>query len=617
LPVFRAACSAGREFEWMQYWQNVLSAVKAGATPQVDIASLYLAGFLRLSPGDKSLLGGTLGQFLLDMGYFDAAVQCLEEEDRADSRVEAFAGDSIIRAGILNDKGLIDRDRGRQKEALKQFEDAAAMIEDGEYGEPGYARRERRRLLASILMNIANVTRDSADNASCLSMLQRALPLMMETTGERSPEVATVLQSIGNLAMVQGDFKEALFSHSQARAIRLVKLGPGHRDVGLSLGNIASTLASMQQFYQAMNLWERSLEILKRTVGDEHHYSRGVSQSLERCRQLRDQAMKNESGLGVVLLVFNSLPTAENPPDPTTSVGADMVAMVIRDTLISIWDDTLLHGSSVPVLVVSFPGYEDVVNRACEEPIAKQYIGSLVNSLNIPEVTVGLESPEVASFPPELPPSLAPVFPLLPVIEQFRGWLHSHKVEVLMVKPISCIGAKIDRKLMEFLRLGSQQTSRNSSERQVEHSRDAELNLRPIALEVVPFDQHDGLLVVIYKGDGDPRPCVMPALEWRQRYVPQPGNERATGVFYVNLSRIWQGQSVNPETGLTPLHGWSINTLVDLATQSRDKQLSIFESALSKLSHFAKARAIEYQAERGAIGYPRNSLNQEVEDMLT
>jgi hypothetical protein len=72
----------------MQYWQQVLAAEKNGSIPPVDIPSLYLAGFNQLSPREKSVIGGTLGQFLRDLGYFDAAAKCFDEEEKANPSYE-------------------------------------------------------------------------------------------------------------------------------------------------------------------------------------------------------------------------------------------------------------------------------------------------------------------------------------------------------------------------------------------------------------------------------------------------------------------------------------------------------------------------------------------------
>jgi tetratricopeptide (TPR) repeat protein len=127
LPVFEAACATGREFEWMQYWQRVLSAVRKAVAPVVDIPNLYLSEFRQLSQEEKTLLGGTLGNFLLGLVYFDAARECFKEEAKAD----VFANDRFLRAGNLNDRGLPERDQGHEKEALRLFEEAAALLDEG------------------------------------------------------------------------------------------------------------------------------------------------------------------------------------------------------------------------------------------------------------------------------------------------------------------------------------------------------------------------------------------------------------------------------------------------------------------------------------------------------
>jgi nephrocystin-3 len=602
LPVFRAAHATGREFEWIQYWQQVLTAVKNGSIPPVDIPTLYMTGFRQLSSREKMFMGGTLGQFLYALGYYGAAAECFEMERNADAEVGAIGDDRFIRAGILNDKGLIERDRGLQHEALKLFAEAAAILEstEGEIRSP----QDERRLLASILLNQVSVTRDNPDKSQCRPMLERALNLMKETTGERSPEVATVLQGIGNLAMAQEDFKEALSFHTQAHAIRREKLGREHRDIGLSLGNIANTLARMERYHYAVLLYERALEILKNTVGHDHQFARNVSMSLEQCKVLEYEAKRNESRFGLVLLVFNSLSPSENPPDPATEEGAKVVARGICDTLTEIWDEAFARRTSFPVLVISCPAFETTISIASETSIAKRFSDNLLTWLSIPAIAASFESPEA-------------LIPLLPVRQTFVAWLQKHDFDVLTVKPVAASGATLDWRFLEFVRQRCQTDPNGSVETLSRRSNELDRELHPMAVEIVPFDELDGPLMGLYTGDHDPRSCVLPASDWRQqKYSPQVGDERATGVFYLNLAGIRQWLAGRPVTGLTPLDEWSMRPLLSMAKESREDQLRIFESAFSELVLLVKTRPVRCPPERGVRGFLPNSLYRDVEDLL-
>jgi len=602
MPVFRVACATGHEFEWMQYWQNLLSAVKEGVAPPVDIPGRYLAAFHKLGSDEKALVGGTLGQFLYALDYFDAALECFEEQDKGD----AVAGDPFLRAITLNDKGLVERDRGNEREALTLFEEAAALLENGgsSKGEPRSLKNEHQ-LLASILMNKANVMRDISGTTGCQSLLDRALALMKETTGEQSPEVATVLQEIGNLAMAEGNAKRALDLQLQALAIRRERLGLDHHDVALSFGNAANALSKMRHYHYATHLWERSLAILKKTVGDEHHLSRAVSSPLAQCADLADLAMKKSSGFGIVLLVFDSLPAAENPPDPTTPEGAQRVAQAISDTLIEIWDDSLANGSSIPVLIVSFPGYEDAVILATEEGIARRYPKGCLSLLPLPSVRAIWKLP-------------AGLTRLVSVKRQFLKWLQEHKPDVLMVKPITAWGAKLNRRILGFVRQSLRESPSGHLEAQPKSSGKLSMDLRPLAIEIVPFDQFAGPILGLYTGDNDPRPCILPASELRrQNYCPQAEDTRATGVVYVNLPAIRLWMSMHSGRGLAPLDHWSMNLLLSVAKRPREEQCQAFESLLSELILLIKARPISFPAQRGVRGFQERSINREIERLLT
>ena len=606
LPVFQAACSSGREFEWMQYWQQVLSTAKNHAAPAVDIPDLYLAGFRQLSSNEKILIGSTLGQFLYNLGYYEAADECFEEEAKSTAGNTALSGNRLICASLLNDRGLIQRDCGHEQEAFKLFEEAVATLENSEAEKEEHrSPPDERRLLASILMNQVSVMQNGEGEPQCRRLLERALALMKETTGEWSFEVATVLQGIGNLAMAREDFRDALSLHLEAHAFRRERLGPDHRDVGLSLGNVANALARMEHYYYAISLWERSLEILKKTVGEQHNFSQSVTAPLKDCENLADQAIKRESGFGMVLLVFNSLSPAENPPDPTTTDGAHIVAQGIRDTLIEIWDNSFAHRSSIPVLVLSCPSYETAVSLAQDIQIAKRFPDNLLTWLRIPSVATKFKSP-------------AALLSLLPVRKQFLDWLHNHNFDVLMIKPVTESGATIDRRLLEFVRQSFQNGFKNPSARLASHTDEPNQDSRPIVIEVVPFDKLDGPILGLYTLDQDPRPCVMPASDWqRQKYSPQADDQRATGVFYLNLAGICHWLDKHPKMGLTPLDEWSTSPLMSMATKSREEQHRVFESALSDLMLLVKTRPMNCPPERGVRGCVTNNLNREIEALLT
>jgi hypothetical protein len=453
-------------------------------------------------------------------------------------------------------------------------------------------------------MNKVNVISDTSDFSQSKSMLDHALDLMKETTGDRSPEVATVLQSMGNLAKSHEDFNDALTLHLKAHTLRRENFGPDHRDVGVSLGNIASTLGHMAYFHNAMRLWERSLEILTSTLGEEHHLSQNALKGLEQCKNFAVQAVKSESGFGVVLLVFNALPLTEYPPDPTTPEGATVVAKGIRDTLIGVWDDSLAHGSFIPILVISCPGYEHARYLVSKEEIIERFPEELLTWLEIPVVSGDCKSQTAW-------------MPLYSIEQKFLGWLQEHKLDVLMVKPITASGATLDRRLLELVRRSFRGRSQSHPEISSKNSGNAKQDLRPIAIEIVPFDQLDGPLLGLYTGDNNPRPSVMPASNWRQqKYTPQAADLRATGVFYMHLEAIRQWLASCPASGLTPLEEWSMRPLMSMATGSLQDQLRVFESALSELVLLVKTRPVNCPAERGARGFHLNRTYREIEDLL-
>jgi hypothetical protein len=131
---------------------------------------------------------------------------------------------------------------------------------------------------------------------------------------------------------------------------------------------------------------------------------------------------------------------------------------------------------------------------------------------------------------------------LLPVRQQFIDWLESHNPDVLMVKPVTAAGAKIDRHILSFV------------ERQDHNAEDP----RSFYVEVIPFDGKDGPILGLYTGGSEPHTIVLPAEACReQNYFPQPGDKRATGVAYSNLALLVRNHGTGSQAELSPIDQWS------------------------------------------------------------
>lgn len=90
-----------------------------------------------------------------------------------------------------------------------------------------------------------------------------------EKLGDRHPDVATSLNSLGMLLFAQGDYERALPHLEKALALREEILGLEHSDTATSANNLGVLHLDTDDFDTALSLFERALLIFEATLGPE------------------------------------------------------------------------------------------------------------------------------------------------------------------------------------------------------------------------------------------------------------------------------------------------------------------------------------------------------------
>jgi len=580
----------------MQYWQEVRGLIAKDLSfshlkLSLNIPDLYSQGFANLGNDEKLPLSGSLGQFLMDLGFPGAAKQwfateatLLQDMKEEDVRLSM----PWLLAANLNDQGLALMNQNNSEGAIKIFEEAEQLVQGH------LSNHEARRVLASISMNKANALRDFGKASLAQPPLERALELMKETCGNRSPEVATVMQGLGNNFSALKNYKKALSWHRQSYQIRREMFGDDHRDTALSLGNLATTYFGMHQYHNGMLLCQKSLEVFEKILGKEHAYTKNMARGLEECEFRAQKGIHNRSSFGLVLLIVESQPQDESPPDPHTMEGKTLISRAITDNLIKIWNDLILFTNSIPVLVITCPGVEDAADMASVSPIAKRFTGELLQWVKIPQIKSIFKTPKA-------------IIRLLDVHNQIISWINDNDVGVMMVKPIANIGSQLDRGVLNHILQKQMSPTKTKVGNVIQQS---SKDIRPITIEVVPYDGKDGPITGLYTGGKEPRSCVMPSLVWQaQKYIPKSEDYRATGTIYLDLVTLRNHLDIKSEEDPSPLDKWFIKLLLSVATSKRNKQRDISEQALSELMLKINTGQINFPTERGLRGFQNTSTN--------
>lgn len=98
----------------------------------------------------------------------------------------------------------------------------------------------------------------------------QALTRLQQVKGEAHPEVAAVLNNLGVLHRLHGQYAEAEPLLKRALAIKEQALGAGHPDVALSLNNLAMVYDTQGRYDQAEPLYRRALAIRTQALGPAH-----------------------------------------------------------------------------------------------------------------------------------------------------------------------------------------------------------------------------------------------------------------------------------------------------------------------------------------------------------
>ena len=95
---------------------------------------------------------------------------------------------------------------------------------------------------------------------------ERARDLGTEELGKNHPDMAQIEDSLGAIALAEGNADEALTHMRRSLAIREARLGPEHPQLARSYGNLGSLHATLGDMKGAAADYERAVEILERGV---------------------------------------------------------------------------------------------------------------------------------------------------------------------------------------------------------------------------------------------------------------------------------------------------------------------------------------------------------------
>ncbi|MEM3986944.1 MAG: tetratricopeptide repeat protein, partial [Candidatus Methanomethylicia archaeon] len=162
----------------------------------------------------------------------------------------------------LNSLGLLCLTTACYNEAIDSFEKSLEILKK-HFG-------DEHPDVADVLNNLGNVYNDQGKYADAEKMYKQALEIYKKYFGNFHPNVATVLINLGNVYYKQGKYFSAEKMYKQALSIRKKHYGDVHPIVADLLINLGDIYYTQGKYSAAENVYKQALEIYKKYYGDEH-----------------------------------------------------------------------------------------------------------------------------------------------------------------------------------------------------------------------------------------------------------------------------------------------------------------------------------------------------------
>jgi serine/threonine-protein kinase len=159
--------------------------------------------------------------------------------------------------------GAIQYERGRYPEAERYYRQAIAITKAW-FGEDHYKTAANLTMLSRVL------NRTAERQAEARELIGQALAIRERVYGPKHPRVASTLNELGTIALMQERFAEAETNFLRVVAIYREVHGTNHYLTGIGLSNLASTYMAEKKFTQAETLFRDAIEIYARTLPATH-----------------------------------------------------------------------------------------------------------------------------------------------------------------------------------------------------------------------------------------------------------------------------------------------------------------------------------------------------------
>ncbi|HUS64516.1 MAG TPA: serine/threonine-protein kinase [Kofleriaceae bacterium] len=228
-------------------------------------------------PARRAALHVARGHLMSGQGRMADAVT---EQEAALGIRQKLDPDSLETARTLNNLAFLYDELGRYAEARAAGERSLAIQRAG----LGPSHPD----VALVLNHLGNIASDEGDLTLAIDYYKRSLAIREKSVaaGDDPSSLASVLNNLGVAAFDQERLDEALAWQQRALALR-EEQDPASEDVSMSLVNIGAILERQQKTREALATFERARDIGVKAVGADHPYVGDALEGIGGCtRQL-------------------------------------------------------------------------------------------------------------------------------------------------------------------------------------------------------------------------------------------------------------------------------------------------------------------------------------------
>jgi CHAT domain-containing protein/tetratricopeptide (TPR) repeat protein len=194
---------------------------------------------------------------------------------------------------LMSGCSYVDRNMKKFDRSLKEFQDVRENLRNHRYADALSHSLQNLKLTeertgrdsiytAGVLNDIGNIYIIIGDYEAAEPVLQRALAIREKRLNRDNPDLAVSLNNLGVVCQHTGDYEKAVGLYTRALEINGKYVGPNHFDAITNMTNAAHVYLLLGKLQKAENMARRAMDTVDKLLGRNNHYLAGAEDIMGR-----------------------------------------------------------------------------------------------------------------------------------------------------------------------------------------------------------------------------------------------------------------------------------------------------------------------------------------------